>query len=243
MKRAVVITGGGTVEPIDGVRSITNTGTGLLGSLLCDEAAAQGFFDEIIYLHGPGAILPKDPGIRSISITTAGHLLEEMERVCRQNAPAAIIHSMAVSDYTVASVVSLEDLRDCRSDSPEEMAQELESRDLRAAFHKIPSTLSSPLILLRPTPKVIASLRKMALQAILVGFKLLDTVSHEELMKIAAGQIQKNDCDYVLANDYDTIRRGCHEGYLLGRNGEEQHFIGKEGIARGIMKTIREDLS
>ena len=48
----ILITAGGTTETIDGVRSITNTGTGRLGSLIADEFEKSPMINNIYYYKG-----------------------------------------------------------------------------------------------------------------------------------------------------------------------------------------------
>ena len=43
----IIVTAGGTSEPIDNVRRIANTGTGRLGSLVADELAEADWTDHI----------------------------------------------------------------------------------------------------------------------------------------------------------------------------------------------------
>ena len=46
----IIVTAGGTSEPIDNVRRIANTGTGRLGSLVADELAEADWTDHILSL-------------------------------------------------------------------------------------------------------------------------------------------------------------------------------------------------
>ena len=48
----VLVTAGGTVEPLDGVRRLSNTSTGATGLALAREFAARG--DEVVLLHAEG---------------------------------------------------------------------------------------------------------------------------------------------------------------------------------------------
>ena len=43
----IIVTAGGTSEPIDNVRRIANTGTGRLGSLVADELAEADWTDHM----------------------------------------------------------------------------------------------------------------------------------------------------------------------------------------------------
>ena len=47
--KKILVTAGGTTEPIDAVRSITNESSGRLGAKIADAFAQLGF--EVVYLH------------------------------------------------------------------------------------------------------------------------------------------------------------------------------------------------
>ena len=155
-----------------------------------------------------------------------------------------IIHSMAISDYTTASFLTLEDMLGLvaygESETVTEVAELMEKEDLRKKYTKLPSSIENPVLLLKRTPKVLSKLRGLAPDAAIVGFKLLDHVPHEELMSVAEAQIKKNDTDFCLANDYATVVSPVHVGYLLGKDGRETEFRGKEAIAKGIVSVLME---
>ena len=238
----IIITAGGTSEPIDEIRAITNKSTGKLGSLIAQEFNARGDVDKIFYIHGKGAVLPEGDKIELIPIKSTNDLLVAMLKTTSENEVSAIIHSMAVSDYTTASFVSLEELltllanSDC--ETVEDVRDMLEREDFRKKYTKLPSSINDPVIMLKQTPKVLSKLRDMEPDAVIVGFKLLDHVSHDELMRVAAAQIEKNHTDFCMANDYETVVSPVHVGFLLDKEGREQVFTGKEAIARGVMENV-----
>ncbi|HEX5009072.1 MAG TPA: phosphopantothenoylcysteine decarboxylase [Planctomycetota bacterium] len=91
----VLITAGGTREPIDDARVIANVSTGRLGARLADAAAAGGH--EVLLLHGVHAVRPSSPRVRCEVFDTGADLARLLER----HVPAsdAVIHAAAVSDY------------------------------------------------------------------------------------------------------------------------------------------------
>ena len=167
----------------------------------------------------------------------------------------AIIHSMAVSDYCVKSVVRSEDLvkviekagksccaaedQSCAADFNGALLEASCGFDLRDIYNKIPSSAGTPVIFLQPTPKIIPELRQLAPESVVVGFKLLDDVAQEELFSVAKRLMEKNDCDFVLANDYTTVKAGKHTGYLMARGGGYETFVGKPAIAEGIYQAVK----
>lgn len=240
----ILITAGGTSEPIDEIRAITNKSTGRLGSAIAHEFSLREDVGRIFYVHGKGAVLPEDEKIEFVLARSTQDVLDAMTEILKNNSIDIIIHSMAVSDYTTASFTTLEDflglLAYNESETVEEVAELLEKEDLRKKYTKLPSSIDKPLLMLKRTPKVLSKLRELAPGAAIVGFKLLDHVSHEELMEVAANQIRKNDTDFCLANDYETVVSPVHVGFLLDRNGREIRFDGKEAIARGIVSELME---
>ena len=240
----ILITAGGTSEPIDEIRAITNKSTGRLGSAIAHEFSLREDVGRIFYVHGKGAVLPEDEKIEFVLARSTQDVLDAMTEILKNNSIDIIIHSMAISDYTTASFTTLEDflglLAYNESETVEEVAELLEKEDLRKKYTKLPSSIDKPLLMLKRTPKVLSKLRELAPDAAIVGFKLLDHVSHEELMEVAANQIRKNDTDFCLANDYETVVSPVHVGFLLDRNGREIRFDGKEAIARGIVSELME---
>ena len=240
----ILITAGGTSEPIDEIRAITNKSTGRLGSAIAHEFSKREDVGNIFYVHGKGAVLPEDEGIEFVQARSTQDVLDAMTEIIKREKIDIIIHSMAISDYTTASFTTLEGFLELlaynESETVDQVAELLEKEDLRKKYTKLPSSIDRPLLMLKKTPKVISKLRELAPDASIVGFKLLDHVSHEELMKAATEQIRKNDTDFCLANDYETVLSPVHVGFLLGRNGEETRFDGKEAIACGIVSKLME---
>jgi len=90
----LLVTAGGTREPLDPVRVIANTSTGRLGARLVDEAVDAGH--EVLLLHAATAALPSRPCRRLAFETHAdlGRLLEQ-----HATEADAILQAAAVADY------------------------------------------------------------------------------------------------------------------------------------------------
>ena len=88
------------------------------------------------------------------------------------------------------------------------------------------------------TPKVISEIKKISPNTKLFGFKLLDCVSHEELIEVATRLREKNQADYIIANDLSTIGNGKHPAYFVGKNGVEYTSETKNDIAKTLKKLI-----
>lgn len=227
----IVITAGGTSEPIDDVRKITNTSTGSLG-LAIGKAFLEGYRDKIekiYYLHGERAAYPQDELVEPVKIGGTLDLLDKLEWVLMSVQIDAVVHAMAVSDYMVDEVTTVEAIRTGKR--PEE---------LRGA--KISSNIDDLALILRRTPKVISVIKPMSPHTKLVGFKLLSKVPHEELIEVATNLMHKNDCDFVLANDLAEIGDGKHRGYLIHKDGAVDTMETKDEIGQMIARRVTESV-
>ena len=246
----ILITAGGTTEPIDQVRGITNHSSGRLGSLLALDFFNDGH--EIDYITTRGAIqLPKKHRMHTHIIQTTSDLEEVLSDLMKEHKYDAVIHSMAVSDYRTRQVFRHEDL-------VEELAKAIESQKeqplhqlISDTIHqaqgissesKISSDMESMLITLEKTPKVIQKIKILQPETILVGFKLLVDSNFEELHKIGLENLKKNKADFVLANDLNNINGDKHIGMLIFPDGKYKMAATKQAIARLISKTIEEKL-
>lgn len=97
----VLITSGGTSEPIDGVRVITNTSTGETGARIATVLAHHGH--EVVLLRAQTA--RGASGIsREITFFTYSDLDTALSSVLAGEAFDAVIHAAAVGDFSVAAI-------------------------------------------------------------------------------------------------------------------------------------------
>jgi len=97
----VVVTAGGTREPIDGVRALVNRSSGKMGFALAAEAARRGA--EVTLVAGP-ASLATPPGVRRVDVETAldmrAAVLAELPRA------SVVVMAAAVADFRPADPVA-----------------------------------------------------------------------------------------------------------------------------------------
>jgi phosphopantothenoylcysteine decarboxylase / phosphopantothenate---cysteine ligase len=93
----VLVTAGGTREPIDVVRFVGNRSSGKMGWALAEEAARRG---ARVTLVAANVSLPRSPGIEYVDVGTAAELAE----ACAERFPAAdvLLMAAAVADYRPA---------------------------------------------------------------------------------------------------------------------------------------------
>ncbi len=120
----ILITSGGTSEPIDPVRSITNTSTGKTGAQLAEAFLGLGY--DVTFLSAKGAAQPavEELGARDHfevkTFITFHDLARELETALKANHYLAVVHAAAVSDYSVKGGASK-----TKNDSSNEMTLEL----------------------------------------------------------------------------------------------------------------------
>ncbi len=97
--KKVLITAGGTTEPIDDIRSITNSSTGKTAAFIADQLIESGI--DVHFLHAKNSILPLNTCV-NIEFETFQDLSAQLSQILKQNTFDAVIHLAAVSDYSVA---------------------------------------------------------------------------------------------------------------------------------------------
>ena len=98
---------------------------------------------------------------------------------------------------------------------------------------------SNILTLMNNIEACLSIIKDISPHTFLVGFKLLDGVCKEKLISVGKDLMKKNNCDIVVANDLSNIRNGCHKAYLLDKNDDISTAIGKENIAKKLVKKIQ----
>jgi phosphopantothenoylcysteine decarboxylase / phosphopantothenate---cysteine ligase len=97
----IVVTAGGTREPIDPVRYIGNRSSGKMGYAIAEEAAARGA--AVTLISAPSA-LPVPSGVAYVAVETVQELRAALHRGLAET--DVLIQAAAVSDYRVATVAT-----------------------------------------------------------------------------------------------------------------------------------------
>lgn len=92
--RRVVVTAGGTQEPVDPVRSLTNRSSGKMGYALAEAARDRGA--KVFLVSAPTA-LPKPIGMDVVNVNTAQEMYEAVKKAVSK--ADALIMAAAVADY------------------------------------------------------------------------------------------------------------------------------------------------
>jgi phosphopantothenoylcysteine decarboxylase / phosphopantothenate---cysteine ligase len=98
--KRIVVTAGGTQEPIDPVRILSNRSSGKMGFALAEAARDRGA--EVILIATPTAALPSPVGVYFVQVETAVQMKSAVEKALSQS--QALIMAAAVADYQVAHI-------------------------------------------------------------------------------------------------------------------------------------------
>jgi phosphopantothenate--cysteine ligase len=235
----VLVTGGGTIAPIDDVRQITNASTGRFSAAISEACLDRGA--TVWHLapatalrpferHAPFDLGTADPRAESerletlrrrwlsvrdrlhdVSLrpATVAHYASRLRETIQANAIDLIVLAMAVSDYEPDPIPG-----------------------------KISSDAPELVIRCRPTPKVIRQVRDWAPDAYIVGFKLLSGAPESELIRQAEAACLVNRADLTVANDLQTVRAGRHTIHLV-RPGQVVETIGPEpALAQRLVERV-----
>jgi phosphopantothenoylcysteine decarboxylase/phosphopantothenate--cysteine ligase len=96
--RKIVVSAGGTMEPIDPVRVITNHSSGKMGYAIAEAARDRG---ADVVLVAASTALPDPPLVNVVRVQTAQHMCDEVLRQVQK--ADALIMAAAVADYRPAT--------------------------------------------------------------------------------------------------------------------------------------------
>lgn len=238
----ILVTLGGTSESIDQVREITNQSTGQLGTFIAEQFLAQGaVVDAVVTKYAKHTKMHPNLSLHLIHDTQ--DLTHTLNHLLQLHPYDAVIHSMAVSDFTPKVTLSEAQLLAAMNAWLIEHPNEPFCADWFHTLHvqtenKISSATDHLTVILEKTPKVIQMIKQLQPDTLLVGFKLLVGVSKEELLTVAASALVKNQADFVLANDLSDINQKQHIGYLLNQDGIVAKATQKPAIAQMICNTL-----
>lgn len=221
-KQVIVITAGGTVEPIDSVRSIRNSSSGKLGAKIAGEMRVRFPDSEILYVASRFAVRPE---VEHTWVETSSvmDVKEKLEEILTKQKVDIVIHSMAVADYYVEGI-----------ELP--YGRVLDALELQNG--KLSSSEDEMRVVMKKAPKLISLIKQWQPFVYLVGFKLLTDVSEEHLFQVGFDLLRKNRCNLVVANDLKQIREGNHEGMFIFPEKKFGKAVGKDRIAKDLSSLI-----
>jgi len=178
--KRILVTAGGTREPIDSVRYIGNLSSGRTAAALCDALTRAGH--EVCWL---GAESAHRPGLDCeqktyVSFENLQHALQEL---LAGSSWDAVIHAAAVSDYSVDRI-------------------EQGDKTIPAGHAKL-SSKDEISIHLKPNPKLLDQIRTWSCNPTtwIIGFKLTDTQDPKQRSEAILRLFDRARVDAVVHND------------------------------------------
>jgi phosphopantothenoylcysteine synthetase/decarboxylase len=222
----VVVTGGGTIAPIDDVRQITNVSSGRFSAMIAESCLKRGA--SVWHIHAPSAVLP----FRRLARfdLEAAEPEREFDRLAKlreeYRAVADRLHLVPLREGTVADYASaLRGVLERERIDVGFLAMAVSDYEPTHLPGKLESDAETSTIVARRTPKVIRAVRDWSPEVYLVGFKLLSRSSEAELIRAAEAANRANRADLTIANDLQTLRAGRHTVHLV-RNGFAPETLG-----------------
>ena len=178
--RRILVTSGGTAEPIDAVRVLTNSSTGRTGAALADHFARRGH--DVVLLRAHGALALTERG-REETFRSFNDLDEALSRLLQEERFDAVIHAAAVGDFGVESI-------------------EVAGIARPPGTGKLDSA-AAPVLRLRRQPKLVNHLRARSRNPDLkvVAFKLTHAASARERQAAVSVLLRQAAPDFVVHND------------------------------------------
>jgi phosphopantothenoylcysteine decarboxylase/phosphopantothenate--cysteine ligase len=214
----VLVTSGATREPIDGVRFISNISTGRTGAQIADALARRGH--SVVYLHGIGTTLPEAP-VETVGFSSFLDLADKMQSLLHGGQFNAVVHSAAVSDYSVRHI------RMRNAVFPPSEWVKLDSQ------HDVELVLSRNF-------KIFERLKEYAAPALLlvIAFKLTNTGDEIERKKAVEAITAHEEVDYVVHNDVREIAGESHRAHIYRRDAIVAEVTTKTGLQEQIIAIL-----
>ncbi len=221
----ILITGGGTVAPIDEVRRIVNRSTGRFAAALVEAWLMRGA--RVWHLRTSEALRPFRRDARfdleaETTDTEVARLLElrHRYRAVRDRLVDLPLHRDTVGEYQAAlERVFREETIDLAM-----LAMAVSDYEPDPVSGKIRSDRARLRIDCQRTPKVIAQVKDWSPRTYLVGFKLLSGVDEATLERVAREALVSQRADATIANDDRTVREGRHKVLLIRPDADVEPF-------------------
>ena len=212
--KRILITAGGTRERIDSVRYIGNMSSGRTASRLADELTSAGH--NVTWLGARDAVKP-ELARELVQFSSFDDLAQQLQALLLEHDYDAVIHAAAVSDFSVASVLTEEGV------------------PLDKPGGKLSSD-SDLLLRLKRNPKLLNRIRAWSKNpdVRVIGFKLTDTEDQNQRIAAVKKQFEDSKVDAVVHNDLSDISKEAHPFCLHMLKREPVNCADGEALAKTI---------
>ena len=237
----VIVTAGGTVEPIDDVRSISNNSTGRMGITIANYLLQQNV--EVIFVASKNIqqfLVNDSKLLHRVTITDVNSVMQSLENILIKEKITAVIHSMAVSDYNVYGVCAGEQIETIFS-SPEVNYVHFINQFQSMTNQKLNSSHDELYLRLTQAPKIIRYIKKWQPETLLIGFRLLVNADDKQFEEATIKQQNLANSDYVVANDLQDIQGDQHLTTIYNQGKVVKKNKTREELAQTLWKLIQSD--
>lgn len=225
----VLITGGPTGEPIDEIMRVITFSTGSLSVNLAKNFLDNGYSVTLVIHHSVDTNAIDGRAELTIKrVESTDEMMATIEECSKEKEYNALLHTSAVGDYKSDFTFLMEDMakeiyeavQSGKVDNDSDILNIMENPSCKLDdSSKISSYEKNLTVKLGLTPKIISNLREWFPDTLLIGCKLLDKVSQEELFEVAQALCKKNDMDFIMANDLAELNKGNKTRYIINQNG------------------------
>jgi phosphopantothenoylcysteine decarboxylase/phosphopantothenate--cysteine ligase len=205
----VLVTAGGTREPIDSVRFVGNRSSGRMGFALADEAAALGAQVTVVAAN---VALPRSPRVRYVDVVTAA----ELQAACEAQFAHAdvLLMAAAVADFRPAAPVGAKLKKDERT-------------ELVVALERTPDILSGLAATRRPDQTLVGFAAEHGEGAVASG---RDKLARKGLDAVVVNDIARADIGFEGPDNEVTIVTAAGERHVARAS--------KAEVARAILDVV-----
>ncbi len=215
--KRILVTAGGTREPLDTVRFISNGSSGRTGLMLAQTFAEKGA--EVTLLTSQDGDLSSFKG-KKVSFHSYLDLAVSLRAELADRRYDTVVHCAAVSDFAVEKIESAE--------------------GTITPTGKIDSQ-NNLLVHLRPTDKLVDHLKSWSLNKniLSVGFKLTSTGDENERVAAVQKLFSHGEVDYVVHNDISEVSDKIHRTQIFARRLKTQvRLQSKKELAEHLTEII-----
>jgi len=214
----VLITAGSTVEHIDPVRVVTNKSSGKMGVALAEEALARGA--DVTLIYGLGTALPPSNAC-VVRVETTRQMYDAVVSELKSKQYDVVVAAAAAADWTV--------------EKP--FMYKVSTRERKLLDLK-----------LKPTPKIIDSVKKIHSKTFLVAFKAEYNLPKNKLVEKAYERLLESKADLIVVNDVGKKGVGfgteTNEVFIVDKSKRVIHvpLALKREVAGKILDVVNEKL-
>jgi phosphopantothenoylcysteine decarboxylase/phosphopantothenate--cysteine ligase len=178
---------------------------------------------KVTYVHGLNTILP-DGHSKNIEYSNFDSLNNILQHLISENHYDCIIHTAAVSDYTIDEIKT-----------PGQLIKELKDKKLNSGLEEVT-------IKLKPTPKIVDRLKSLSKNqsVVLVAFKFSTEADFQSAKKDVQNLFRHSHADYIVLNNlHDRTSNDTQLNFnIFDKSGLLANLINSYQLAKTLKNLI-----